>query len=268
MKTQTVTGDGQLKVAGFGLYNDATTGSEFAILADKFYVYGQKADGSSYSNIQVFTVDTTTTPPTVGINGNLIVDGSIVGEKIYAGAKIQLGDGGELVIGTGGLMQIGNTVYVDDTRATFAVSRFQIGSAIGSAGTLPFYLAADSKVYIDAAVIKDASITRAKIGALSLGTADIADAAITTAKIDNLQVTGAKIANATIANANIVNATIERLKIVGHTLTEVASYYNSAQVSASGTGVNSGWQDLASITITTEAGYSTPIVFTAALSAV
>ena len=60
----------ELKVAGFGLYNDSTTGSEFAILADKFYVYAQKEDGSSY-NVQVFTVDATTTPPTVGINGNL-----------------------------------------------------------------------------------------------------------------------------------------------------------------------------------------------------
>ena len=71
-----------------------------------------------------------------------------------------------------------------------------------------------------------------------------------------------------INNAKIANATIERLKIVGHTLTEVASYYNSAQVWVSGTGEYKGWQDLASITITTEAGYSTPIVFTASLSAV
>ena len=115
VKTQTVTGDGQLKVAGFGLYNDSTTGSEFAVLADKFYVYGQKADGSSYSNIQVFTVDTTTTPPTVGINGNLIVDGSIAGEKIYAGAKIQLGDGGEIITGANTLVQMASGVITLDT---------------------------------------------------------------------------------------------------------------------------------------------------------
>ena len=115
VKTQTVTGDGQLKVAGFGLYNDATTGSEFAILADKFYVYGQKADGSSYSNIQVFTVDTTTTPPTVGINGNLIVDGSITGEKIFAGAKIQLGDGGEFITGANSIVQMASGVITLDS---------------------------------------------------------------------------------------------------------------------------------------------------------
>ena len=115
VKTQTVTGDGQLKVAGFGLYNDSTTGSEFAVLADKFYVYGQKSDGSSYSNIQVFTVDTTTTPPTVGINGNLIVDGSIAGEKIFSGAKIQLGDGGEFVTGANSIVQMASGVILLDS---------------------------------------------------------------------------------------------------------------------------------------------------------
>ena len=113
VKTQTVTGDGRLKVAGFGLYNDATTGSEFAVLADKFYVYAQNAGG--YSNVQVFTVDSTTTPPTVGINGNLIVDGSITGEKIYAGAKIQLGDGGEIITGANTLVQMASGVITLDT---------------------------------------------------------------------------------------------------------------------------------------------------------
>ena len=122
VKTQTASGDGKLKIAGFGLYNDSTTGSEFAVLADRFYVYGQKSDGSSYSNIKVFTVDTTTTPPTVGINGNLIVDGSIVGEKIYAGAKIQLADGGQLIIGDGGVIQIGSgAIYLDSDEGVIRV---------------------------------------------------------------------------------------------------------------------------------------------------
>ncbi len=114
VKTQAATGDGQLKVAGFGLYNDSTTGSEFAVLADKFYVYAQKEDGSSYSNIQVFTVDTTTTPPTVGINGNLIVDGSITGDKLNAASGITLADGGKLIIGEDGVIQIGDGAIVLD----------------------------------------------------------------------------------------------------------------------------------------------------------
>ena len=40
VKTQTMA-DGKLKVAGFGIFNDSSTGSEFAILADRFYIYGQ-----------------------------------------------------------------------------------------------------------------------------------------------------------------------------------------------------------------------------------
>ena len=67
--------------------------------------------------MQVFTVDTTTTPPTVGINGNLIVDGSIVGEKIFSGAKIQLGDGGELITGAGSIVQMASGVIVLDSES-------------------------------------------------------------------------------------------------------------------------------------------------------
>ena len=67
-------------------------------------------------------MDATTTPPTVGINGNLIVDGSIVGEKIYAGAKIQLGDGGELIIGEDGLIQIGSgAIFLDSDEGVIRV---------------------------------------------------------------------------------------------------------------------------------------------------
>ena len=112
VKVQTAV-DGKLKLAGFGLYNDATTGSEFAILADRFYVYTENANG--YSNIQVFTVDSTTNPPTVGINGNLIVDGSITGEKINAAAKIQLGDGGQLITGEDSIIQMASGVFALDS---------------------------------------------------------------------------------------------------------------------------------------------------------
>lgn len=124
VKTQTMA-DGKLKVAGFGIFNDSSTGSEFAILADRFYIYGQSADGT-YTNIQVFSVDTTQSPPVVGINGSLIVDGSINGSKIFAGSTIQLGtmvDGvltsGKLIIGEGGVIQIGDSIIIDGGNGTF-----------------------------------------------------------------------------------------------------------------------------------------------------
>lgn len=124
VKTQTMA-DGKLKVAGFGIFNDSSTGSEFAILADRFYIYGQSADGT-YTNIQVFSVDTTQSPPVVGINGNLLVDGSVNGSKIFAGSTIQLGtvvDGvltsGQLIIGEGGVIQIGDNIIIDGGSGTF-----------------------------------------------------------------------------------------------------------------------------------------------------
>lgn len=113
VKTQTMA-DGKLKVAGFGIFNDLSTGSEFAILADRFYIYGQSQDGS-YTNIKVFSVDTTQSPPVVGINGNLLVDGSVNGSKIFAGSTIQLSDGGQLLMGDGSILQMASGAVVIDS---------------------------------------------------------------------------------------------------------------------------------------------------------
>ena len=73
-------------------------------------------------------------------------------------------------------------------------------------------------VYMDAAFIKNGTITTAKIGTAAIdsakiadaaiGTAKIADAAITTAKIGDAQITNAKIGAAAIGTAQIQNAAI------------------------------------------------------------
>lgn len=127
VKTQTMA-DGKLKVAGFGLFNDSSTGSEFAILADRFYIYGQSSDGT-YSNVQVFAIDTTQSPPVIGISGTLIIDGTLNGAAINAATTIQLGvmkDGvltsGMLIIGAGGKIQIGDNIVIDGGNGTFFLS--------------------------------------------------------------------------------------------------------------------------------------------------
>ncbi len=229
-------------VAGIGLLADGQTGnSEFIILADKFYIYNP-ADGSTKKVFQLVSNQ-------AFLDGDIIATGTIQGDKINATSQIQLAEGGQLLIGTGGLIQVGNAAYIDRTRATFYCGTFQLVNSTGGATTVPFYLATDGKIYIDVAVIKDASILTAKI----------ADLQVTEAKIANATITGAKIANATIANANIVNATIERLKIVGHTLTEVASSYVATLYQVS----YLQWAGITTvdqITINTEAGY--PAVIT------
>jgi len=78
-------------------------------------------------------------------------------------------------------------------------------------------------VYMDAAFIKNGTITNAKIGNAAIDSvkiadaaivsAKISDAAITTAKIENGTIIGAKIALATITAANILDATISTAKI-------------------------------------------------------
>lgn len=110
VKTQ-VAADGKLKVAGFGVFNDATTGSEFCVLADRFFVYGE-APGGGHTTVQVFSIDTTQNPPVVGINGSLIVNGTIDGSKLNVASRIQLGEGGALIMGDGSVLQMGSGAIV------------------------------------------------------------------------------------------------------------------------------------------------------------
>lgn len=57
--------------------------SSFAVLADKFIVVHPSADGTT---MQAFIVGNVAGTPTVGINGNLIVDGTILARHIAVDA--------------------------------------------------------------------------------------------------------------------------------------------------------------------------------------
>ena len=74
-------------------------------------------------------------------------------------------------------------------------------------------------VYIDAAYIKNGTISNAKIGNAAIDSAKIADAAIVTAKIADAQITAAKIADANITNAKIANAAVDNAKIADASIT-------------------------------------------------
>jgi len=73
--------DANGKVAGIGLVN-GPTGSEFAIRADKFYIVYPEGDGSV--SIIPFIIGMVNGTSTVGINGALIVDGTILARMIAA----------------------------------------------------------------------------------------------------------------------------------------------------------------------------------------
>ena len=77
------------KVAGFGLYNDSTTGSEFAIRADRFYIAPPATGGGSATQIMPFVVQASATtiggvsvPAGVYINDAYIRNGTISNAKI------------------------------------------------------------------------------------------------------------------------------------------------------------------------------------------
>ena len=85
-----------------------------------------------------------------------------------------------------------------------------------SAGNYICYIRQANSLMLEGAIIRDATITNAKI----------VDATITTAKIADAQITGAKIASATITNANISSLSADKITagtITGRTLQTASS---------------------------------------------
>ena len=111
-----VSAGGRKVLAGIGLLADTTTGSEITMLANRFYLVSS-IDGEL---IQPFAVDANDpSNPKVVINGNLFVNalkdggytdgtGWIVGGNIAALNRIQIGDGGTLIMGDGSIFQMGS----------------------------------------------------------------------------------------------------------------------------------------------------------------
>ena len=88
-------------VAGFGMVADGEAGiSEFTIAADKFFIFNP-SDETLKPVFQIIGNQAV-------MHGSFIADDTIQGEKINASSQIQLADGGQLLIGTDGKIQIGD----------------------------------------------------------------------------------------------------------------------------------------------------------------
>jgi hypothetical protein len=183
-------------VIGIGSYNDGETG-EVAIRADRFYVIRPRIvydsegnvvkDFGTYGQNQIFAIDTQTGD--LILQGNLLVKalqeegyadttGWIRGDKIASNSLIQLADGGRFIMGNQSHLQIGTApnqcAYLSPSGATFVNGKFSFVESNPTTGqkTTPF-IYDRGVLYLDEAMIKNASITTAKIK----------DAAITRAKI-------------------------------------------------------------------------------------
>lgn len=125
----TIVVDANGKVAGIVLGTNGTT-SEFAILAEHFYVANPVSGGEP---IQVFSIDSSGDTPKLVMNGNLFVNaangaggGWIVGDMINAAAQILLGAGGAFIGGEGSIFQLGTTdsgasIIIDSETGTIKV---------------------------------------------------------------------------------------------------------------------------------------------------
>ncbi len=99
-------------VAGIGLLADGQSGtSEFTVLADNFFVYNP-ATGAPKKVFQIVNNQAL-------MNGDILATGTVQGEKLAATSTIQLASGGKLIIGSGGIIQIGNSIVIDGNSGNF-----------------------------------------------------------------------------------------------------------------------------------------------------
>lgn len=203
-------------VAGFGLYNNGVV-SEFIVNADKFAVI--KADGTGTIK-KPFVIDTAT--GLIGMDGNLIVGGSVTAGKLAADSveatNIKAGNITALHVGTNEL--VAQTANIKDAVITTAkIADLQVTNA------------KIANLAVDNAKIANLAVTEAKIASLAVTTAKIADANITNAKIANLAVDSAKIANASITNAKIANLAVDTAQIAGNAVTVPVGAFNLSSIS-------------------------------------
>jgi hypothetical protein len=160
--------DNNGNVAGMVMGWNAPDSSEIAFIANVFKIC--QPDGSTLK--QVFTVGNIGGQPTVGINGDLIIDGTIPTAKITDAA-------------------ITTALIRDASITTAKIDLAQITTALIADAT------------ITTALIADAQITTAKIATAQITTALIHDAAITTAQIADATITTGKIATAQVNTLQI-----------------------------------------------------------------
>lgn len=101
---------------------------------------------------------------------------------------------------------------------TFAVLN---STASGGTVTSPFTVSG-GQVYMDSALIQDASISNAKIADASISNAKIQDGAITSAKIGDAAITNAKIRDASVTNLKIGSNAVDFYKILDGAVTGTA----------------------------------------------
>lgn len=192
--------DANGKVAGIGLVN-GPTGSEFAIRADKFYIVYPEGDGSV--SIIPFIIGMVNGTSTVGIDGALVVDGTILARMIAANqitaehinvvnlAAISA-DLGSI---TAGQINIGSGVFRVYSTGQAYFGNCDLQSTNYQAGVSGWRLTRGGQLYITnlqcvaADNIYNGAVTRDKIGDRQVTNIKIGEAAVSTFTISGQAVT-------------------------------------------------------------------------------
>ena len=192
--------DANGKVAGIGLVN-GPTGSEFAIRADKFYIVYPEGDGSV--SIIPFIIGMVNGTSTVGIDGALVVDGTILARMIAANqitaehinvvnlAAISA-DLGSI---TAGQINIGSGVFRVYSTGQAYFGNCDLQSTNYQAGVSGWRLTRGGQLYITnlqcvaAQNIVNGAVTRDKIGDRQVTNIKIGEAAVSTFTISGQAVT-------------------------------------------------------------------------------
>lgn len=206
------------RVAGFGLASTANNGiptSEFAVVADRFYIAPPGQAGKGNMPFVVQASDT-------------IINGILVPAGVYIDAAyIKVGTISKAMIGLAAIddARISDLSAAKITAGIIAADRLD-ANIITSKG-LTVDAAKITTGFIDVARIGDATIGGAKIVNASIGTAQIADGSITTAKIGYAAIGTAQIGDGTITNAKIGYLAVDTAKIQDGAITNAKISYAS-----------------------------------------
>jgi uncharacterized protein YjbI with pentapeptide repeats len=210
--------------AGFGVVNDGAT-AQAIFLVDTFGVVTPGEDPKT-----PFIVGMVDGVSTVGMDANLVVDGTILGRSIHADAIVSSHIAADQVLASHiAADQVeAQHIAADQIDATHLTTGCVTADEVSTNTIITNAANIDSavikSVHIDDAQIltthiDDAQITTAKIKGLNVTTGRIADAAINEAKILNLAVTEAKIGTAAVTEAKIGTAAITEAKIQNGAIT-------------------------------------------------
>ena len=211
-------------VVGFEILDGSSSGS-FVILADKLLI--AKPDGSG-TPIPMLSLGTVNGLTDLGLDGSLIVDGSIVARSINTNGLAIRDALGNVILSSGVPL---TSPYITPSSTWLNSNVTYAGLPDAKPPTNADNTASNTAagIYGQGAFATLSQINTANvstyIGAAAIDTAYIANAAIKTALIDNLAVTTGKIAN----------LAVDTLQVAGNAITVPVGNYTEASITTSAT---------------------------------